>query len=198
MTCVVGVSDGKTILFGADSAAASGDGPQQISEIYTAAEPKVFACGGYLLGVCGSYRVAQILRYRAELPVLPPSTEDVEGFLVRELLPAVAATVEAAGIAGSRSGYLGDLVCLLLGVQGQLWNISSDLALLPEADFAVVGSGRHHAYGALYALQAAGVGAPHRRVEIALEAAAAYTPTVRPPWHFVSSVALGNRESVPH
>jgi hypothetical protein len=188
MTCVVGFSDGNTIIFGADSAAAGG-GPETSAagEIYTPAEPKVFPCGAYLLGVCGSYRVAQVLRHRAELPEMPAATEDLERFLVRDLLPALAATIEAAAIAGTRPGYLGDQVAILLGIRGRLWTVCSDLTLLPESGFGALGSGRHRAYGALYALDAAGVEGPRRRLEIALEAAAAYTSDVRPPWHFVSS-----------
>ena len=186
MTCVVGFTDGETIILGADSAAA-GSG----REIYTAAEPKVFACGSYLFGICGSYRVAQVLRFRAELPEIPEGA-DVEGFLVRELLPVIGATVEAEGIAGVSRGYLGDKVALLVGIQGQLWTICSDLALMPENGFGDLGSGRHQAYGALYALHAAGLEAPRQRREIALEAAAAYTSTVRPPWHFISTEGGGS------
>ena len=56
-----------------------------------------------------------------------------------------------------------------------------------EPMFAAIGSGRLRAYGALHALQASGTEPVERRLELALEAAAAYTATVRPPWHFVSS-----------
>ncbi len=191
MTCVVGSTDGKTIILGADSAASGTDG-----EIYTTPEPKVFACGPYLFGVCGSYRLAQILRFRADLPEMPAGA-DVESFLVCELLPAIAATVDAEGITGTSRRYLGDKVALLLGIQGQLWGICSNLALIPETDFGALGSGRHRAYGALYALNVAGLESPHRRLEIALEAAAAYTSTVRPPWHFVSTESNADQPVMP-
>jgi hypothetical protein len=61
------------------------------------------------------------------------------------------------------------------------------LTVVPEFEFgAAIGSGRLRAYGALHALWTAGVEPPMRRLELALEAAAAFTANVRPPWHFVS------------
>ena len=182
MTCVVGTIDGGAIILGADSAAV-GEGP----EIYTMPEPKVFACGPYLLGVCGSYRVAQVLRYRAELPV-PPAGADLESFLVRNLLPVIGDLLEAeGGVVGSSRTFLGERVALLLGCEGQLWHVGSDLTVLPEGEYGAIGSGRLRAYAALHALKAAGVEPARRRLELALETAAKYTATVRPPWHFVAS-----------
>ncbi len=183
MTCVVGETDGRTIILGADSAAGSGD------EIYTIDLPKVFARGGFLFGYCGSYRIGQILRYRVELP--EPPSGDLEPFLVRELIPALRRAVIEEGAAGEGNAFLGEKTALLIGCQGELWTIARDLTAVPEADFAAIGSGRLRAYAALYALRTAGVEPSRRRLEVALQAAAAFTSTVRPPWHFVSD---GGRE----
>ena len=185
MTCVVGSIDGQSVILGADSAAI---GAPDDSEIYTMPEPKVFTCGSYVFGVCGSYRVGQVLRYRAELPEPAPST-DLRSFLVRELVPAIGSLLEAEGVVGSRRTYLGEKVALLLGYQGQLWCITSDLTVLPEVEFGAIGSGRIRAYSALHALKAAGIEPARRRLEIALEATARYTASVRPPWHFVRSLS---------
>ncbi len=182
MTCVVGNTDGETVIFGADSAAA-GIG----EEIYTIpAAPKIFARGRYLLGVCGSYRVAQILRFRTELPDVPKS-EDLEAFIIRELVPTIRRAVKTEGVAGRGRALLGEKTALLLGCRGQLWHIGADLTVLPETGFAAIGSGRLRAYAALHALEAAGVEPPRRRLELALEAAAAFTSNVRPPWHFLTT-----------
>ena len=183
MTCVVGSIDGQTVILAADSAAI---GDPDGSEIYTPPEPKVFACGPYVIGACGSYRVAQVLRYRAELPEPPPSIE-FGSFLVRDLAPAIGELLEAEKVVGSHQTYLGNKVALLIGYREQLWCIASDLTVLPEGDFGAIGSGRLRAYAALHALKAAGVEPVQRRLELALEAAAKYTASVRPPWHFVRS-----------
>ncbi len=187
MTCVVGVTDGEIITLGADSAAGgSGD------EIYTLDMRKVFARGQYLFGACGSPRVGQVLRYQAELPE-PPASADLEPFLVRELVPAIRTAVEDEGLASPGRAFLGEKTALLVGCRGRLWCITSDLTVIPEHPFAAIGSGRLRAYGALHALQAAGVEPVQRQLELALAAAAAYTANVRPPWQFVSSADEGTR-----
>jgi hypothetical protein len=178
MSCIVGITDGKTVTFGADSAGGLGD------EIYTLDVHKAFARGPYLFGVCGSMRVGQVLRFKAELPE-PPAT-DLEPFLVRELVPAIRRALTEEGVAGSGTEILGDKTAILLGCRGQLWTICQDLTLVREAPYAAIGSGRLRAYGALHALHASSVEPARRLLEMALAAAAAYTSNVRPPWHFVS------------
>ncbi len=69
--------------------------------------------------------------------------------------------------------------------QGQLWHVGPDLTVLREDEFGAIGSGRIRAYSALHALKVAGVEPAERRLELALETAAKYTTSVRPPWHFV-------------
>jgi hypothetical protein len=94
------------------------------------------------------------------------------------------------GVAGSGAAILGEKTSILLGCRGQIWTICQDLTLVREAPYAAIGSGRLRAYGALHALQASGVEPARRRLELALEAPAAYTSNVRPPWHFVSGGSL--------
>lgn len=182
MSCIVGITDGETVTFGADSAGGFGD------EIYTLAIHKAFARGPYLFGVCGSMRVGQILRFKVDLP--DPPAADLEPFLVRELAPAIRRALVEEGVAGSGPAILGDKTTILVGCRGQLWTICADLTLVREAPYAAIGSGRLRAYGALHALHAAGVEPVRRQLELALEAAAAYTSNVRPPWHFVSGGAV--------
>ena len=99
----------------------------------------------YVIGVCGSYRVAQVLRYRAELPE-PSCSSDLESFLVRDLVPAIGDRLASEGVVGSHRTYLGEKVAILLGCRGQLWCITSDLTVLPEVEFGAIGSGRLRAY----------------------------------------------------
>lgn len=181
MTCVVGSLDGQNIIMGADSAAVS-----DRHEVYTIPEPKVFACGSYLIGVCGSYRVGQVLQHRQRDLPEPPSTTALRSFLIGELAPAIGGLVRAEGVSSGRM-YLGDQVALMLGVSGQLWQICSDLTVIPADTFSAIGCGRHLAYGALNALHEVSFEPVQRRLELVLETVAKYNPAVRPPWHFVRS-----------
>jgi hypothetical protein len=182
MTIIVAETDGSTVLFGADSAWTLDD------EIYTIDMPKIFACGPYLFGICGTYRLAQLLRYQTELPE-PPRTADLEPFLVQELLPAIRRAVVEDAQSGGGSSVVDSKTGLLLGCQGQLWTIDSRWVAIREAPFAAIGSGRLRAYGALHALHAARVEPAASRLEHALAATAAYTSSVRPPWQFLASAA---------
>jgi len=182
MTIILAETDGSTVLFGADSAWSHED------EIYTLDMPKIFARGAYLFGVCGTYRLTQILRFQAELPE-PPRTADLEPFLVQELVPAIHRAVVEDGQSRGGPAVLDSKTGLLLGCQGQLWTINHRWVALREAPFAAIGSGRLRAYGALNALHASGVAPAARRLEHALAATAAYTSSVRPPWQFLQSEA---------
>ena len=71
MTCIVVVSDSRTVLLGGDSAAASDRG------VFIRATRKVFRAGAYAIGFTRSWRMGQILRHETELPE-PPDTRDGE------------------------------------------------------------------------------------------------------------------------
>ncbi len=181
MTVVIAETEQGIITMAADSAATNGD------EIYTLKTPKVFQRDGYLFGHCGCYRIGQILRHCVELPQLPSGSTEVERFLIRELAPALREAVEAEGAAGGGGAFLGEKTCILIGLLGQIWCMRPDLSVMQEGPFAAIGSGRLRAYAVLHALHAIGFGGVRRRIEIALEATAEYTSSVRPPWHFVNS-----------
>lgn len=180
MTIGLAETDGSELIFAADSAGTDGD------EIHTIDTSKVFARDGYLFAYSGSYRIGQILRHCVELPEVPVAG-DVERFLVREVGPAVRSAVEAEGAAAPGQKVLGEKTSILIGVRGQIWCMLPDLTVIPEGPFGAIGSGRLRAYAALHALRAAGFGPARHRIELALEATAAYTSSVRPPWQFVSS-----------
>ncbi len=178
MTVVLADTENETLIFAADSAASKGD------EIYTIDTPKVFALGSYLFGYAGSYRIGQILRYYVELP--EPPEREAERFLVREVVPILRAAVLEQGAAGPGQDFLGEKTALLVGFQGRIWCVGTDLTVTPEPSYAAIGSGRLRAYGAFHALYGAGVGPALRRLELVLEATAEHTTNVRRPWHFLS------------
>ena len=179
MTCVVATIDGNTIQAGSDTAIG------HFEEIYDMAEHKVFIRGSYLIGFCGSARVGQILQYKVELPA-PPDEEDLTPFLVQEIVPRIRQAVEAEGSANEGRNFLGDKTVVLMGCRSQLWCILADTTVVETVPFAAIGSGRHHAYGALHALEAAGVEPARERLEWALGAAAEFSPMVRRPFRFYS------------
>jgi hypothetical protein len=64
MTCIVGIVDGDRVVIGSDSLASMDDwGRERLDK-------KIFSNGEYVIGVSGSYRAAQIIKYEVNFPKL--------------------------------------------------------------------------------------------------------------------------------
>ena len=178
MTCIVGITDGKRIVVGADSAGSSPDNP----ELYSIAVDKVWKTGEYLVGICGSYRAGQIARWEMDWPEPPEPGADLERFVVRDIVRALRQALQTAGASPSTEGR----TQLLIGLRGELFSIGGDYSALKLTEhWIAIGSGRHHAYGALHALAAIEL-EPEEKVRRALAAAQSHTANVREPFHVLS------------
>jgi hypothetical protein len=177
MTCIVGISDGKRIVMGGDSAASTTDNP----EIYSFSISKVFAKGEYLIGICGSYRAGQIARWKMDWPEPPAAAADLEKFMVLEVVPAIQRNLVDAGFAGPTEGTRA--AQFMIGLRGQLFTTAGDFTVGAQIlPWQAIGSGRHHAYGALHVL--ADLELPlEDKVQRALGAAQRYVSNVREPFH---------------
>ena len=174
MTCIVGITDGKNIVIGGDTAASSPDGP----EIYTLRNEKVFATGEYLVGFCASYRAGQLARWQVDWPTPPPGTE-LERFLVVEVVPRLRLALAEGGVDKSAQ--------FLIGLRGQLFSIGGDWTTASlEEGYIAIGSGRHAAYGALHALADLNLPLEEKALR-ALKAAQRYTANVREPFLVLKS-----------
>lgn len=184
MTCVIAISDGRSLVFAADSAASN----LKTGEIYNLDNEKIFCCGPWLVGHTTSYRLGQVLRHRVLWPSPPAEVEDLEGFIVGEVVDAVRKGLRAAG-ASKRLQSAENGGTFLLGYGGKIFGIADDYSVvrLPN-HFAAIGHGRFLAYGALHALKESGLPL-EERCRIALEAAATYDTTVRGPFTYLRSAA---------
>jgi hypothetical protein len=185
MTLVLGAEEAQQIVMGADSVAGDAD------ELYSyPGLEKIFERGPYLVGCCGFARVGQVLQHLVEWPD-PPTKGELMPFLVHELVPEIRRAVEDAGAATEGRSFLGEKTVLLIGLQGQLWCMGSDLLVIRTHGVACIGSGRHRAYPTMHALQAAGVEPAQKRIAMTLEATAAYTARVGPPFRFLVGARKG-------
>lgn len=194
MTCIVAVTDGETIVMGADSAGAAG------TELMLRADPKVFRRGEYLVGFTTSFRMGQILRFGAELPPPPREAhgEDLERFLVTEVVEAVRAEFKARGFGKKVRTEMDPPGCsedgqawgglFLLGVRGRIFQVRQDFQVaVPRTAYSAIGRGAPAALGALYALAPSRELPLEERAERALGAAQEGCTTVRGPFHLVTS-----------
>jgi len=183
MTLIVGIEKKARVTMGADSACGWRE------EVFT--DPhgaKIALCGGgrYLIGSCGSARVAQVLQHLTEWPEPPPSG-DLLPFLIREVAPEVLRSVKAASAAYAEPNdglHLGKNTVVLIGVRGELYSLSSDLTVMRQSS-ACIGFGRTAGNPVMEALEKAGIEPARKRVEMTLEIVARHTPLVAPPFRIL-------------
>lgn len=164
MTCIVGVigPDG-TITMGGDSAGVS-DGRLELRK-----DAKVFRNGPYLIGCCGKWRVAQLLKF-ARLP--EPKKGDMFEHMVTKFIPRLQLLLKGQ-----------DNYSMLVGMRGHIFHLYADLQVAEAVEeYAAAGSGAQVAKGALYTV----IGPPAMRVTMALHAAERYCTDVRGPFTILS------------
>jgi hypothetical protein len=176
MTCIVGVTDGKTVTIGGDSA-----GSDDWGHVAIRSDTKVFQVGPYVMGFTTSFRMGQLLRYSLEVEA--PDSWDVDRFMATTFMNAVRTCLREGGFMKTESGQEQGGT-FLVGVQGHLYVVDSDFQIgHTTAGYAAVGSGYMAALGALHATAPPWFEfSPRERVELALRAASDLTAWVRPPY----------------
>ena len=172
MTCIVGIEDKGVVWMGADSAYSDG----QTQGLAAADNPKLWRAGSYLIGVAGSARVANVLRFHVRLP--PAPARGVFRHMVTRVVPVLRRALKKSGRmlkdeggdregGGGAGGDLTDGVALI-AVGGKLFSVHGDFQVCrSRAGYDALGSGGAVALGALHA----SAGQPRDRVRRALEAA---------------------------
>jgi hypothetical protein len=191
MTCIVAVTDHRTVVLGADSAAVGEH------DVHVRATPKLFRTGPYAIGYTRSWRMGQILRHLTQLPE-PPDSDDgdaLEHFMVAAFIPAVRQSFSEQGFAKiARVARSADYTeegqevsgVFLVALGGHVFEVREDHQVVrPVTPFAAVGGGAIAALGALHALHAHTDLALQAKAAAALTAAETYTQSVRSPFHFL-------------
>jgi ATP-dependent protease HslVU (ClpYQ) peptidase subunit len=179
MTCIAAVVEGDRIWMGGDSAFSE----RWSMSLVARANQKVFRNGPFLIGVCGSARVLDVLRYTFKPPKQPRGV-DVSRYMRSVFIDAVRAAMKDAGVMWKENNLEEIESSVLVGYRGRLFCIEGDFQV-GEAidDFSAVGSGGDVALGALTVTE----GVPARkRLLAALGAAERYNAGVRRPFYVQS------------
>lgn len=175
MTAIVGVVDEGKVWIGADSLSSNG------WTLMDRVDPKLFRRDDYLIGFTSSYRMGQLLRYRADLPRPWEWEQDILAFMSTRFVDAVRECLKEYGYAKVEHNvqHGGEF---LVGFRGALYRIESDYQVGVRAQgFDAVGSGEQTALGSLHTSAVTKAG-PQARITLALEAAAALNASVRGPF----------------
>jgi len=180
MTCIVGLLKDNRIWIGGDSAASTNCLIQQ------RADEKVFINNNCIIGISGSPRMGQLLRYS----FIPPKlyTEDnIMSYMVNDFINGIRNTFKNAGF----SEKINDVESFgnsyfMVGIKNKLFTIFSDYQVDEHSlPFTAIGSGQEYALGSLFSTINLEI-SPEEKIKIALDASSTFNPFVRPPYTILS------------
>lgn len=174
MTAIVGFVDKDGVYIGGDSAAVSEDDLSY--NIRT--DEKVFIKGEFIFGYSTSFRMGQLIRYKLKIPAHPKGMDSMQ-YMVTLFIDAVKRCFEDNDYNDMMSEDGG---CFMVGYKSKLYTILSDYQVAQAKEsYSALGCGENFAMGAMYASTEKD---PIKKIEIALNAAVAYSMGVKPPFTF--------------
>lgn len=187
MTCIVGLVDKGNVYIGGDSAGVAG------LHLTIRADEKVFHNGPFIMGFTSSFRMGQLLRYKFNPPKQTTDQSDM-AYMVTDFIDAIRKCFaeNGYGTMGDKSDNEGGV--FLVGYNKELYHIDSDFQVgKPVCKYDSVGCGSDVAKGSLFT----SVGkTPEARIGLALEASAAFSGGVAPPFAYVSQVVTKAKRKV--
>lgn len=175
MTCVVGIEMGKSVILGADSAWGTED------FIAPAKTPKVFRKGELVVGFATNWVFGLLVCHRFVPPPIGRDLHRLDHYMNSRFADALNNMLADEGISTVPEGG-----ALMVGVRGELYEVDGELCAVRASGWSAIGAGEMIAAGSLYTSEGLGL-SPHERLRLALESAAAYAPTVCPPFMYASN-----------
>ena len=184
MTCIVAIIKDGDIYMGADSAATDDSGTIQRRK-----DAKIFKNGNFIIGCCGSLRMAELLRFSFAPP--RQTIKDVYRYMCTIFINAVRKCLIHGGLTKIHSNVeeIEDS-SFIVGYRGRIFIIDEDFQVGElHHHYASIGSGEDIAYGSLFT--SSDLESPEERIMFALCAAEEFNNTVRKP--FVLEVLEGEK-----
>lgn len=176
MTCIIGLVHEGKVYIGGDRAAVDG------WKKNTSAHSKVFRVGEFIIGTCGSHRMAQIIEYEFKPTVQAEGEADLH-YLVVTVASELRTLLSSRGIIGKNDDNEDEFEggCLV-GYKGNLYRLSSNFQIAHfERHFDGIGSGSPFALGAMQVMETNNYD-PATKVRIALETSGILCCDVAPPY----------------
>lgn len=186
MTCIVALIHENKVLLGGDAAASD----DKSGLIFQRTDPKVFKVGQFGIGFVDSFRMGQILQYNWTPPVYKPTSgyRNLDKFMRTRFIESVKDAFKEQGYGNFSSatddGDEGGVFLIAVQGAGRIFTMDSDFHI-GEADvqYMAEGAGQELALGSLFSTSQ--IKTPRKRVRTALEAAAKFNMTVRPPFTII-------------
>jgi 20S proteasome alpha/beta subunit len=172
MTCIAALVENNTVYMGGDSAGIAG------LSITVRSDEKVFINGPFIIGITGSFRMSDLLRYKLDPPKQTVHRDD-RAYLVTDFVDSLRKCFSANGF-GDKEATVGGT--FLLGYKGTLYSVQKDYQIgIPSTQYDAVGCGADLALGSLHSTAKLNL-KPEQRITMALEAASTFSAGVSPPF----------------
>jgi ATP-dependent protease HslVU (ClpYQ) peptidase subunit len=169
MTVIVGLETDKGVIIGADSIAISG-----YNALATTIE-KVFIKDGFIFGVCGNFRIAQLIRYKASFPEKVGDQPDFQ-YLSTVIIDCIKKVLKDDNFEDEENQE----PTLLVGYNGKLYVIYHDFQVNRFlGGYFALGYGSDFALGSLFSTSKL---PPMERIKQALNAANHFSAAVLNPY----------------
>lgn len=164
MTCIVGINTGSKIIIAGDNMGSNGFVSMQDKK------PKVFKKGDFIFGVCGSYRVMQILANKFEAPkrFVGQSTDD---YIYNTVANYIYSIFDSNNVLELKDGLKRFSGSFLFGYEKELYQMCGNFQIhINSKNYDECGSGGYHAIASLYSTEGLNI-SPEDRLIKAIECA---------------------------
>jgi ATP-dependent protease HslVU (ClpYQ) peptidase subunit len=172
MTCIVGIKTKDNVYMGGDT-----QGSGNLTG-YKFARPKVFKKNNFLFGVCGSWRIMQLLEF-IWTPPIREINETTDNYLYTKMPNSVRECLKNNGAIKTSDGEDEMSSCaFLFAFDNRLFTMYSDFCILELVqNYATTGSGMYHAEASLYSTEGI-IADPKERIRKAIICASSYVLSV--------------------
>jgi ATP-dependent protease HslVU (ClpYQ) peptidase subunit len=179
VTCVVALVDRGKIYMGADSAGSTASG-----HIRTRIDKKVFMVGDLMFGICGSFRLRDILQYHTAFAKYNAKLYTPLEYVNHEIVSKVRDTFKSNGftrIENNEEEFDGSFI---VGFKKKIFEVECDFQAAEVAEpYLAIGSGGDRAHASFSTTSHIKGITPIERVQLALQVAADGNAFVRPPFY---------------
>lgn len=171
MTCIVGINTGEKIIIAGDRMASNSFIKMEANRT------KVFKKDNFIFGVCGSPRVAQLLKYKLSIPRRFMG-QSMEEYIYTSFTDSVISVLDENNALEIKDGLKKFRGSFLFGFENRLYEMESNFQALEDSrGFNACGSGEYHAMASLYSTKDLEV-KPEERLKKAIECANEFVVSV--------------------
>jgi len=144
MTCITGIKTKDNVFIAGDRMGSNG-----LTHLQTK-EPKIFKNGDFLFGVCGSYRVMQLLKYKFKPPRIGRE-QTISEYLYIDFVDSVIKLLSENNATHKKDAMHKFDGSFLFAFDNELYQMESNFQILCDVrDYNSSGSGCYHAMASLY------------------------------------------------